>query len=216
MAILKVRGRCTRSGDVAPGQTIWVNSTTATDAVLTAANGLTNHGVIRLESSESPGASNLVITSGTLVNEGTIAVNRGAGGGRNILANLHNQGFFDVNTRAVLSKSANGGFANSSEIDVVAGDSLTISVERFTNSEPGRVSGGGERVFSRIDLHGTGTLRANVYSHNTTLNPGLDGPGMLRIAGNYYQGPISELKLQVGDLKPGAEHETSSRSPARR
>jgi len=207
VAFLKVRGRCTLNGDVAPGQTIWVNGTTATDAVLTATNGLTNRGVIRLESSESPVASNLVITSGTLVNEGTIAVNRGAGGGRSILANLDNQGFFDVNTRAVLSKSANGVFANSGEIDVVAGDSLTISVGRFTNSEPGRVSGGGELVFSRIDLHGTGTLRANVYSHNTTLNPGLDGPGILRIEGNYYQGPISELNLQVGGLNPGAEHD---------
>ena len=100
----KVRGRCTLNGNVAAGQTIWVNGTIATDAVLTATTGLTNRGTIRLESSESPVASNLVVTNGTLVNEGTIAANRGSGGGRSMLTNLDNRSLLDINTLSVLSK----------------------------------------------------------------------------------------------------------------
>ncbi|MCC7263932.1 MAG: T9SS type A sorting domain-containing protein [Candidatus Latescibacteria bacterium] len=207
VANLKVRGRCSLIGNVASGQTIWVNGTTATDAVLTAANGLTNRGLIRLESSESPVASNLVVTNGTLVNEGTIAANKGSGGGRSILTNLDNQGLLDINTRAVLSKSANGVFANSGNIDIVPRDTLTISVGSFTNTEAGRVSGGGELVFSRINLAGTGIIAANVQSHQTSFNPGLGGAGMLRIEGSYLQSPTSELNIQLGGLTPGTEHD---------
>ena len=207
VANLKVRGRCTLNGDIAPGQTIWVNGTTATDAVLTAANGLTNRGTIRLESSESPVASNLVVTNGTLVNEGTIAVNRGTGGGRSILTNLDNQGLLDINTQSVLSKSANGVFTNSGTIDIVPGDSLTISVGSFTNTEAGRVSGGGELILSRLNVFGIGTLAANVESHQTSLSPGLEGVGILRIEGSYLQSPTSDLNIQLGGLTPGTEHD---------
>jgi hypothetical protein len=207
VANLKVRGRCTLNGDIASGQTIWVNGTTGADGVLTAPNGLTNRGIIRLESSESPVASNLVVTNGTLVNEGTIAANKGSGGGRSLLTNLDNRGLLDINTRATLSKAANGVFANSGTIDIVPADTLTISVGSLTNTEPGGVSGGGELALSRLNVSGSGTWAANVQSHNTILNPGLNGAGVLRIEGNYYQGPISELNIQVGGLAPGTEHD---------
>jgi|GEM_PF-3411980 len=74
-ASFRIRIRSTLSGNIAPGQTVWANGTTRTDAVLTWTSGLANAGAIRQESSEAVAASNLVLPSGTLVNTGLIDLN---------------------------------------------------------------------------------------------------------------------------------------------
>ncbi|HYS54652.1 MAG TPA: SdrD B-like domain-containing protein, partial [Thermoanaerobaculia bacterium] len=84
-SFIQTGGSSRATGTIAPAQTLWVSGRGAgSHTTLTLANGLTNAGSIRLESIDSTYQSLITITGGTLINNGTIDVNQGAGGSRTI------------------------------------------------------------------------------------------------------------------------------------
>jgi len=91
------------------------------------AESVTNEGLIRLESSGGALGSNLLLASGTLVNQGRIEVNAGSGGQRLIMANLDNQGIFRNNAQLKFNKSRWVYTNSNGKFRVEAGQSLTIA-----------------------------------------------------------------------------------------
>lgn len=86
---------------------------------LTVANGFTNIGTIELTSVGSGFPSQLIVTTGTVVNTstGVIASLPGAGGGRTFTAPLNNQGLLAVSQ----SLTVTGAFASTGTMNVLGG-----------------------------------------------------------------------------------------------
>ncbi|MCC7265239.1 MAG: hypothetical protein IT369_22255 [Candidatus Latescibacteria bacterium] len=205
-ASFKLRGRSTLDGNIAAGQTVWVNGTTKTDAVLTWNSGLTNAGTLRLASSEAVAASNLVLPSGTLVNTGLIEVKRGSGGGRSLIANLDNRGTFTMDATTRLTQTSNGVFNNRGAITLTPADTLEVAVGTFTNRAGGTFTGGGLLLLDRSTLAGAGTIGANVEAWESTISPG-SPVGLLRVEGSYYQDAFSEVNIDLGGATPGTGYD---------
>lgn len=79
-----------------------------TNAILTLSNGFTNNGTIELTCTSGAWASTLAVTTGTLTNAagGKIAVQTGAAGGRNINAQLDNQGTMNIDQPLTIAQSS--------------------------------------------------------------------------------------------------------------
>ncbi|MCH9035253.1 MAG: hypothetical protein IID42_12255 [Planctomycetes bacterium] len=75
---------------------------------LTAAQGFTNAGTLRLESINGGFTSSLTVTTGALTNTGTITVGQGNGGARSMTAELVNSGTVNVGTSLTLGRSGAG------------------------------------------------------------------------------------------------------------
>ncbi len=84
----------TLSGILAPAQTLWVRGQNdGRNASVTIQGNATNQGTIKLESIEGTWNANLSVSSGnTLVNQGTLQINAGSGGGRQIDGRITNTG----------------------------------------------------------------------------------------------------------------------------
>src|SRR5207244_13400467 len=97
------------------------------NAALTAANGFTNFGEIRLDTATSEGySSTLVVSSGTLTNaaSGTINANN-AVGPRTITADLNNLGTVNINVSTTFNKTS-GTITNQNNFNIAAGAILTL------------------------------------------------------------------------------------------
>jgi hypothetical protein len=207
-------------------QTLWIKGSAAGSVTLTVTDGLTNSGVIRLESDADGSASNLTVANGVLANgaTGVINVNPGSGGARTISAALNNQG--DVNVGANLSwNRANSAHANSGDIQLTGGDltltqsgndpsftnsgvisiasgrSLTIVGGSFSNVNPGSIAGGGTLNINNARFRGVGTIAANVNNAGQ-LSPGAS-LGSLTVSGNYTQFAGGALNLELGGSDSG-------------
>src|SRR5262249_59720690 len=100
--------------------------------------------------------SNLTVTSGTLTNTGTFAVNAGTGGGRAVTANLTNNGTVSLNTSTTFAKTG-GVTTNTSTFTVAAGQTLTLgggSGQSFNQS-------GGTLTVARAPRMPGGTVALN-------------------------------------------------------
>ena len=95
-AVFRMLGLCTISGDIKTTQTVLVNDGSAGDTSLTAEEGFTNHGTLTLETINGSHDISLIVT-GILMNEGTLSINTGSGGGRIINADLTNNGMVSIN-----------------------------------------------------------------------------------------------------------------------
>jgi hypothetical protein len=99
---------------------------------VTAPASFTNAGTIRMESIDSVFNSDLRLTTGTLTNNGTILVNPGSGGGRNMFGSLLNNGHLQVLT--TLSVSGTGSAFDNGATGVIDGNGvLTVTGTTFRN-----------------------------------------------------------------------------------
>jgi hypothetical protein len=120
------------TGNVSSAQTLWIRGSTAgSNTTVTAPTSFTNAGTIRMESIDSGYNSDLRLTTGTLTNNGTIVVNAGTGGGRNIFGGLLNNGHLQVMT--TLTVSGAGGFENAAAGVIDGNGVLTVTSTTFRN-----------------------------------------------------------------------------------
>lgn len=191
-----LHGASRLGGDVAAGQSLWIqgNNTTG-DATLTAPGDLANGGDLRLESIDSTWASNLVV-AGTLTNlaTGTVRLQSGTGGGRTLTTQVLNQGTMTITTTATVGRAGsnhvNAGTWNQ------AGGTTTLQGTTFTNTAPG--------IFQ-----GTGTLNATQtgFANDGLLRPGGASPGQLNLTGNFRQSPTGSLEIDLGGPTVGSQHD---------
>lgn len=139
-AAFSMRRSSTISGDIAPAQTVLIQSDGGNTATLTAATGFINNGTLTLANVTSSGTSNFIVTNGTLTNAstGVININAGTGGGRTIAANIANSGSFNVNVSGVLSKP-NGLFSNLGQVNIAAAAELSFGDSSVFTQSKGKV-----------------------------------------------------------------------------
>lgn len=175
---------------------------------LTVSDNLTNYGNITMESSVSSYSASLNVDSGNLTNIGTINVNAGSGGSRQIGASLDNQGTINVNHALNLSKPW-GSYANSGTIDIASGKTLTISGTNhifYQNGGALAVNGACNIIQGYAFYFNGGTITGTPVSQSTRLH--LIGTGnanfQLKSGFNYLYGNISTgqtLRIGGGSTK---------------
>ncbi len=151
------------------------SSAIGSSTTMTVSNGFTNNGTIELTSYNAGYTTGLTVLNGTLVNAsgGVIRSLAGSAGGRNLGAQLDNQGLLDVQHSMSLNRTSSVN-VNSGSIAVASGAALTLAqsgtLPSFTN-------------LGSITLSGTGTqLTVNGGSFVNTLGT-LDGSGSLAFTG---------------------------------
>src|SRR5262249_22829779 len=143
---------------------------------VTAAAGFSNAGTLTLQSINQGWNSNLTVTSGTLTNTGTFAVNAGTGGGRAGPADLAHHGTVSLNTSTTFAKTG-GVTTNTSTFTVAAGQTLTLGggSDQSFNQSGGTltVAGalnmpGGTFTFGdgTLDLSGSFNLSGGTFTFN--------------------------------------------------
>src|SRR5262249_3259921 len=144
--------------------------------VLRVASGFVNHGLIEITGTNPNYYSSLGVTTGTLVNapDGTLHTLVGGGGGRNLNAELDNQGMLLVDQGLVVSSQPGQAHRNSGTITLVSGDldfNAGNSSNSFTNT-------GG------ISIAADRTLAVQFNSMSFYQNGGsISGPGTLFLNG---------------------------------
>ncbi|MFA6109039.1 MAG: Calx-beta domain-containing protein [Candidatus Latescibacterota bacterium] len=207
-ADFRVRDRTEPRGKMSADQPVWINGTTLTSAVATWTSGLINEGTIRLESSEAPEPSLLVVPAGLLTNRGRIEVARGSGGYRRLTAVVENRGTVAVGSPVTwVMADTTTTSANYGEISVFAGDTLVVNGGTLANHEPGTVGGGGLLLLDGTTFTGTGILQADLEMRGSTLSPGGAAAGVLTVEGAYHQDARSRVDLDLNGARPGTEHD---------
>ena len=203
------------------GSTLTVEAGLVGDAGLTILNGFTNAGTIVLDDLTVHNAT-LTVSSGTLINTGTIQTqdtDQGGGGTgtRSIQAELDNQGTVTIDTAADINKASaahlNSGlidvnddlivaqsgttptFTSSGTIDIAAGKTITVSGGTFTNDVNGTIKGGGT-----LDVSGA------VFISNGTLSPGASA-GTLTVIGTFEQSKTAFIEIELEGEIAGAEYD---------
>ncbi|MEQ8787638.1 MAG: Ig-like domain-containing protein [Pirellulaceae bacterium] len=196
-----LRGSSTLSGDIAAAQTVNVSAGGGSFATVTAAGGFVNHGLLMLDSTSASAAA-LTLLTGSVQNEGTIAINAGAGGSRTVMADIDNHGLLQVHANTTFNKSG-AVYVNQGAVDVESGRTLTVSNGEFTNMAPGQVTGGGTLRLLNSDLFGTGDVTADVTATNanSSVNPGMSA-GALFVEGDYAN---ATLNIELGGRQPGVD-----------
>jgi hypothetical protein len=168
-------------------------------STLTFANGFTNNGTVEMTSVGAGYAATLNLTTGTLINETTGAINAlpGVGGTRTIGAELDNRGSITVGTPLTVSK-ASADHLNSGTINVSGGD-LTVAQSSTTPSltTTGTITigatytltiSGGSLEFNAGSISGAGSLAlsAVTWDLNTGFTNTLAG---VSVSGGAVNGP---------------------------
>jgi len=200
VATFIMQGASQLSGDIGTEQTVWIRGNgQGGHTTITALDGFTNAGVIRLESRDSFFESNLTIANGVLINTGVINMNQGTGGGRIISGALVNQGAVNVTFNATFK----GTFTNLSTltIDSTRTMSLVVNTDVF-NQNAGTIAGNGVLTLSNgatMNFNSGATTGAAPTLTNAKLN---FGPTATGVATLIMQGGQSTSQLS-GDI--GAE-----------
>lgn len=103
-ATLHLQGANLLASDNLPGTTLWVRGS-GSAATLSLADGLTNHGAIRMESLGAGFDNTVQVAGGSLTNaaDGALQVNVGPGGNRTFVGSLVNEGLISVQSGALLN-----------------------------------------------------------------------------------------------------------------
>ncbi len=134
---IAMHGSSTLSGNVSAGQALSIESTGGENALTTAAVGFTNAGSITLTNGDASGnAASLVVTSGTLTNSGTIAIEQANGGARTLQGGLTNTGSIAINANTAYS-GAKHLFTNEGTLSIAEGKQLTVSGENSVSNATG-------------------------------------------------------------------------------
>ena len=148
--------------------TLWIQGGNAgSHALLTSANGVTNHGTLRLESVDGGYSETLTISAGYLVNaaDGVVQINPGSGGSRTVNGSIVNQGVLNVASGISLSANSGGG--------------TFLQQAGTINGQGWFAWAGGQFTFSG------GAVTGVVYVVNATLDVGAGAsPSTLYASGN--------------------------------
>ena len=137
-----MRGSGGYSGNLGPAQRLIIRGIQGLSASITAANGFTNNGTIILDSTGN-GFAQLEVTTGTLVNNGTISLNEGGSNQRRTLrASLTNNGNINLNTSNSRIDRGGGNYLNSGIIRL-NNAAVTMSGNNLTNAASGFIAGEG-------------------------------------------------------------------------
>ena len=147
--LIALRGNSTLSGNLAAGQTLSIESTTGEHATVTAAIGFTNAGSILLTNGDTAGNNaTLAVSSGTLLNSGTLSAELIHGGARTLQGNLTNTGTININTNT--SDSITGAtVSNSGTINIATGAGLSFTSKPAISNEAGAIVATGTGVLSQ-------------------------------------------------------------------
>ncbi len=142
-----------------PNTTLWIqgNDYINQNATLNIPNGLTNHGTILMESATYNYFETLALT-GTFINadDGVIQVTTGSGGARTISGAVINVGTINFDTSATLG-AAGAKLLNTGLVSI-AGATVTVVGNSFTNDPGGLVSGYGTFTTSGVALANNGII----------------------------------------------------------
>ncbi len=187
-ATFRMHGACSLSGDLSAGQVITADTNSVgAPATLTAANGFTNAGTIELTSSASANTS-LNVTTGALTNAagGLIDFQTGAGGTRNLYANLTNNGQVTVGAETKLTKSS-GQYTNNGTFTIAGSKTLTMtsSNQQFTQAAGTLTIDGAFDISTATFNYDGGTITGTPVLTYSTLNvgPGGTAPATFRMHG---------------------------------
>ncbi|HEY5838344.1 MAG TPA: Ig-like domain-containing protein [Pyrinomonadaceae bacterium] len=178
-------------------QTLQISGST-----LTVLNGALNSssGTLGLENITGTVASTLSVQNGVLTNIGTVDVNQGTGGLRNITADLVNDGTVNINANTSFNNGA-GVYTNNSILNIAAGRTLSITGSNF-NRQTFNQNGGTLNIAGAFNLTSFVTFNFNggsitgipVISTGTlNIGPGSTGAAefSMRGAGNTLSGDIA-------------------------
>jgi PKD repeat protein len=186
------------SGDIGAEQTVWIRGNGQPgSANITAPNGFTNAGVIRLESQVAGYESDLTIANGVLANTGVINVNQGTGGPRIISGTLVNQGAVNVSSNTTFK----GTFSNLATLTIDS--ARTISFLNNTdvfNQNAGTIAGKGVLELkdgATLNFNSGATTGATPILTNAKLNFGTSATGVATFIMQGNQ-PTSQLSGDIG------------------
>lgn len=172
-------------GHLALGQTITVVGQTGNNGVLRLLNNFTNAGTIVLTSVTTGQANiNYFASQRTVTNTttGFIRINPGAGGPRNIAANISNAGTIEINTPTNLAYNG-GAYTNTGLIDITTNGSLTASASGQTlNLNSGTLRGADRLNLSNMFFFYNGGLIEN--TPGTVGSPQLTSCQVLLVSTN--------------------------------
>jgi fibronectin-binding autotransporter adhesin len=193
-ASLVALGQSSLTGDVAAGDMVTItNDASNAGGSLAAAPGLTNAGAIVLTSGGCACSPQLVVSSGTLTNAGTLTAEPGDGGPRRIAGSLANKGTFDVRAPVTFDQPGATLSQSAGTTNLASGAlNLTGSSGVFT------LAGG--------VLTGTSTLTGSVNNTGGEVRPG-SSPGVLAITGNYTQGAGGTLRSEIAGTAVGTKYD---------
>jgi hypothetical protein len=171
-----LEGSDTLTGNVAAGQSLWVqgNGTTNSSATLTIAGNVTNHGTILLESINNTYGDTLATGSNTFTNaaDGTIQVTNNSGGARAITGTLVNQGQISVDGASYLTVQGTYYAAGGS----ISGPGYLLNTALYVTTSPASpttilLEGGGDTLATDNLPNTTLWVQGNGYlNQNATLN----------------------------------------------
>jgi hypothetical protein len=192
-------------------------------AILNVPKGLVNGGTIELTDSASSFGATLKVTGGPLRNAptGMIHVQSGANGLRTIDATLDNQGTLTADARLDIT-GASANHLNSGTIKLTGGDVTVIQSggnPGFTNTLNGIIEIGKSTTLRITDGTVTNALSAKIigegafdvrtpatFTNDGELLPGAS-PGVLTLAGDPTLSTISTVRIELGGLAVGTEHD---------
>jgi len=188
------------TGAVGPQTEIWVRGDNRGGHTLAKAeSGFVNRGTIRLESANSSYTSSFQV-DGILTNASTgkIVSNAGAGGGRQLVTELLNEGLLTLNYGLGLGR-ADARHVNRGTINITGGHALVLDAGPQTfRQEAGalNIAGGFDASNIQFEFAG-GDISGGAYLDNSRLvvEPGATGPG-------YFYLTRSGSRL-AGSLQPG-------------
>jgi len=181
------------ASDIAANETVTVEGGLNThDGELTSSASRVNNGTLILRSFRDTNQGRISFSSGTLVNNGTLQIDRGPTSlplPAAIEAPLINTGSLNVFWAVAFDQAAatvtqSGGTSTINNDFNMSGSGATFTVNGGT-------------------LEGNGSITGNVTVNGGTVNPGLS-PGWLTIDGNYTQGAGATLETEIGGTIPSS------------
>jgi hypothetical protein len=188
------------SGNIAPGQSLAIEACVGSGepAIVVAAKSFANEGSLTLTSAKHSGAdcggndyAIFELESGTLTNSGTIDIESGTGGERQLKGSVTNRGTLAVNANTLFSGSA-AALTNEGAVELGSGLELSVSDNgTFTNGAGGSIAApGGADVLIPSGAtfnQGAGTTSGTqpVIVEQGTLNYTGSGASSIRLR-SYY------------------------------
>ncbi|HVZ93447.1 MAG TPA: hypothetical protein VG797_02950 [Phycisphaerales bacterium] len=174
------------------GQTVSVRGEPSFNSASDVADGFINNGIFNLTSTTVASANISGVGVGRFNNgaTGVLNVEAGSGGPRVMSIQLDNDGLFNVNAVASLSRG-NSFHTNSGVVQIQSGASLTVTGDTFTNEAGGVIKGHGVLNVASISL-----------VNNGSIEPGLSIGG-LDITGILNQGPSGALGIELAGSAAG-------------
>ncbi len=218
----RLRSASALSGDIQPGQTVWVEGRSGWgNAEVGAATGFTNHGTLRLQTSVGGEYSLFQVNSGAVTNaaDGVIEVNGGSGGPRYFRASAINEGLFDVNAATQFDRAGTT-YSNSGQWNFDAGQTNLSGAASIGNSGTMAVAAGavlnmpvGSFTNTGGTLAGGGTIIRSPLANDGEISPGASAD-TLTVSGAVQQTAASSLTIELGGLFVGTQYDRLSATGA--